>query len=154
MYQQILKAAESKNITISFVTAGGGVNLFEFFLVPGSSRVMGQAQMLYSKDSVLTFIGSPEDKEIKFVSQETSDRMAECLSQKSPSHISFAVTVALSTDRKRRGENKGFFTMYLGQEIVTQKEFFITAKARRGQDKAVGTYVTTILLAHIERYAP
>lgn len=141
--ENLITQLKEKELTLAFVTAGGGVGLFELFKIPGCSAVMNQAHMLYSKESFESFLKQKPPE--KYVSQQMADALAFRLSTISKNDLSLALTCALSTDRKRKGDNHGFLSMCKEQKIVFQKHFSIEGTDRQQQDQ----FTTQICLQSI-----
>ena len=132
LFLDCYKLALSKKQTMSFITAGGGAGIFGIFQIPGISKVMIEARMLYHASSFAAFLegGVPE----QYVSPETADLLALTMSKTSEAKICFALTCSLQTDRKRKGKNHGYFSLVEKGQVAQQTYFLVRGKSRTEQD--------------------
>ena len=130
--EALLAQAESKHKTISFIVAGGGMGLFDLFKIKGCSRVLTEARVLYSNQTINSFLGSQLTSQ--YVSQDTADALASALASKSEADICFALTCALMTDRQRLGEDHGYLSIYEQGKISYQKYTPVEGESRLQQD--------------------
>lgn len=143
LFEQIFKDARRQPGKISFVTAGGGAELFRIFQVPGISEVMVEARMLYHPSSFEEFLGDGLFEQ--YVSQSMADKLALRLSKVSSADICLAVTSALQTNRTRMGANRGFLSIVENGQLVCQQHLVIEGDSRRQQDIGVSISVLTEL---------
>ena len=132
LFLDCYKLALNKKHTLAFITAGGGTGLYQFFQVPGISKVMIEARMLYHPSSFESFLGSKDHK--KYVSQEMADLLSLTLSYKSQAEICFTLTCALQTDRARKGKNHGYLSFAQKSLVTHQHYFLIQGETRQEQD--------------------
>lgn len=141
LLEDVFHNAQMKKSLLSFVIAGGGADLFRIFQIPGASKVMVDARMLYHPTSFEAFLekGPPET----FVSQMMSDELVLKLSQVSSADVCLAVTSALKTNRERKGADQMYYSIALKGQIVLQKHLKIEGKNRLDQDRWVSMSVLT-----------
>ncbi len=142
----LLNKLRQKKLKLSFITAGGGVGLFDLFKVPGSGKVMTEARMLYSRESFESFLG--RSFTVQFVSQEAANQLVIQLDHSSEADICFAFTCALKTDRERKGDNRGYLAMCREQQIRVRQLIDVEGEDRADQDN----HVTTVVLERILHY--
>lgn len=143
---ELLNKFHKKKLKLAYLTAGGGVGLFELFKVPGASRVLTEARMLYSRESFESFLTKPLSGQ--FVSQETADRLAIQLDFSSEADICFAFTCALATDRERKGDSRGYLSLCCKQQITVRQFIEVKGENRADQDN----YITQEILERIAHY--
>ena len=143
---ELLDKFHKKNLKLAFILAGGGVGLFDLFKTPGASRVLTEARLLYSRESFESFLAEPLSSQ--FVSQDTADRLAIQLDLISESDICFAFTCALTTDRERKGANRGYLSLCRQQQIIVRQLIEVEGKDRADQD----SHVTQKVLERILHY--
>ena len=107
--EKLFRIVEEKKATLSFITAGGGVSLFEIFRIPGASRIMIEARMLYSEPSIRGFL--QHDISEKFVSQEVADQLCRAQYLETHADICFGLTCALVSERARKGGSRGYLSV-------------------------------------------
>lgn len=135
----LLEIARKRGLRLAFVTAGGGVGLFDLFKQPGCSKVMTEARMLYSQHSFASFLGHPLLD--PFVSQSTANRLAETLASQSEADLSFALTCALATDRKRLGEDHGYLAICRHLSLLEGFHIPLPEATRQEQDRILSAAV-------------
>ncbi|MBU2514722.1 CinA family protein [bacterium] len=146
LIKSLLSLAETSNLKISFVIAGGGIGLFDLFKIEGCSRVLTEARLLYSETALKGFLhGNNVDS---FVSRKTADQLAISMSEKSEADISFALTCALKTNRQRKGKNHGYLSICRENQIVERSYMTIEGESRIDQDK----FITHEVLASLNKY--
>lgn len=140
-FNDLISLANTKSQTLAFVTTGGGAGLFQLFKIPGCSKVLIEARMLYSKGSIEGFLemDSPE----KFVNQWMADKLALKMDSLAESTISFAITAALATDRVRKGADHAYLSIVHNNQIIYQMHIKIEGKDRNSQDD----YLTKTVLS-------
>ncbi len=143
---ELLNKLHKNEVKLAFIAAGGGVGLFELFKIPGASKVLTEGRMLYSKESFESFLEKPISG--PFVSQETANLLATRLDLSSEADICLAFTCALSTDRERKGENRGYLALCHKQQIIVRRLIEVEGENRADQDK----YVTRKILKQIIHY--
>lgn len=141
--REVLKVLEEARRHLAFVTAGGGVGLFQLFRVKGCSRVMSEAGMLYEKESFARYLGT--EPAHPFVSEETSLALAQTLFDKTGAGLCFALTCALQTDRERKGRDRGFLCILQGGTVTDQLEIDVQGNTRLEQD----VFITLAVLNRI-----
>ena len=144
--KKFLTTAEKSGHTISFVIAGGGIGLFDLFRIEGSSRVLTEARVVYSKTSITRFLG--EEASEAFVSQGMSEQLANRLSMVSEADICFALTAALKTDRQRRGKDHGYLSVVRQGKIAFSRHFEISGSTRLEQDQ----FITDAILHSLQDF--
>ncbi len=147
LFKELLDVAEDFKITMAFVAAGGAADLFGLFRIPGCSRVMLEATMLYGKSSFTSFLGSKPDS--KFVSQQMADLLSTKLQLKTKADLCFAVTCALQTDRQRRGRDHAFISICRTGQVVKQTPVDIQGEGRAEQDAYISRLTIREVLASI-----
>ncbi len=145
---EIIESAVSKNLSISFVTAGGGVGLYQLFTVPGCSKVLAEARMLYNAHSFASFFSSPIND--KFVSQDMADIMVKRLYDLTDTDLSFSLTSAFKTNRVRRDSDHGFMAIYHQERIVLRQKLDALGDSRDEQDINMSIRVMEIVLDYIQ----
>ncbi|MCP4130364.1 MAG: CinA family protein [bacterium] len=147
IHEKLVETAKKQDITISFVTAGGGVGLYRLFAVPGCSAVMAEARMLYNAHSFETFFGFPLTE--KFVSAETADMLAARLAELTGTDLAISLTCAFKTNRERRGSDRGFISIYHNSALYRQ-EIEAEGDTRESQDLHMSEQVMAITLEYLE----
>ncbi len=144
--KSLLSQAETKDLKISFVLAGGGIGLFDFFKTEGCSTVLTEARILYSETTLKVFLQSQIID--SFVSQKTADQMAIKMSEKSEANLSFSLTCALKTNRQRKGKDHGYLSIVRKNQIVSRDYFQIEGESRKDQD----SFITQAVLLSLTKY--
>jgi hypothetical protein len=140
MYEtDVIKELSSKDIKLSLVVSGGGVQVFNLFLVSGCSIVMTEAQFLYDLESYNRFFGY--QPEIDYVSQEMSDLMALELNKKRVNTISIGVTCNLAKTRLLMGGEKAHISIVRDGKVIHGSKVEFTGIDRYWQDLEVAKYV-------------
>jgi nicotinamide mononucleotide (NMN) deamidase PncC len=143
---ELLNQLQTKNITLAFITAGGGVGLYELFKIPGASKVMTEARMLYSKESFDSFLH--QTKIDSYVTQDTANRLAVQLDLVSNAEFCFAFSCALLTDRNRKGLDRGYLSLSHKNQVILKERISVEGNNREEQDN----WVTNSILKQIIIY--
>ena len=140
MYEtDVIKELTSKNIKLSLVVSGGGVQVHNLFLVPDCSVVMTESQFLYDFESYERFFGYKP--EISFVSQEMSNLMALEINKKRPDTISIGVTCLLAKTRVLEGGEKAFISIVRDGKVIHGSKVEFKGVDRYWQDLELSKYV-------------
>jgi nicotinamide mononucleotide (NMN) deamidase PncC len=135
----LFESARKRGLKLAFVTAGGGAGLFDLFKIPGCSNVMTEARMLYSQESLVSFLDKPIAG--PFVSQATAGQLAVALAFRSEATLCFALTCALSTDRKRLGKDHGHLAICRKTTILYHEHILFREADRQEQDRLISEAV-------------
>ncbi len=147
-YERLVEKAKELELTMAFVTAGGAAGLYRLFRIPGCSKVLQEAKMLYSAASFDSFLEAPSGD--KFVSQEMADRLSRRLFSKTQADICVALTCALKTDRARRGDDRGHLSLCLRGSLASQAIIEVEGVNRAVQDDFISDSVVKLIYEYMD----
>jgi nicotinamide mononucleotide (NMN) deamidase PncC len=146
---KLFEVLQRSNLKLAFITAGGGAGLYDLFKIPGCSRVITEARMLYDASSFEKFLGDTVSG--KFVCQAMADQLCNTLGTESKADLTLALTCALVSDRPRRSQDQGYLSLGLDQSIVLRSHISITGNTREEQDCFVTEAVLRGVYEHLEQ---
>ena len=147
-YEELVEKVRSLELTMAFVNAGGATGLFNLFKIPGCSRVMLEARMLYAESSFSSFLKS--EKTGKFVSQQMADQLSAQLYKNTAAEICFSLTCALKTDRQRKGADCGYLSVRKNGNTVAQGKIEVEGASRADQDDFISEKTVQLIIDYLE----
>ncbi len=143
LYEELVENAGSLEFTMAFVSAGGATELYKLFGIPGCSRVMLEARMLYAESSFNSFLKSGKNE--RFVSQQMADKLSEQLFKNTAASLCFSLTCALKTNRQRKGADYGYLSVRKNGQTVIQSKIEVEGASRAEQD----AFISKTVVQHI-----
>ncbi len=150
----------SPTMVVVAVAGGGNALVTDLLDVGGASRSVLEIVVPYAATAMTDFTGPvPEGRSV--VSAEHAEVMArtalaraEALvddgDRRRPPVLGLAITAALATDRRRRGDNRAHIALATGDRVHHRSVALVKGRLdRRGEDRVVADDALRLLHAHI-----